>query len=86
VWTAAGKSDAGRRATGQTFLDSDFGLQERQAAGAPWLEFSSALISDPDARLDFTAADLAIEEMRKERAERRSADQRFMARMRGEAA
>jgi hypothetical protein len=86
VWRIAGQSDAGRRATGQNFQDAEFDFRQRQAASAPWLEFSSALISDPAARLDFTAADLAIEEMRKERAERRSADQRFIARMRGEAA
>ena len=83
VWTAAGKSDAGRRATHQNFRDSDFGLQEQQAARAPWLAFSSALISDPDARLDFAAADIALEELRRERAARRAENGRWM---RGEAA
>jgi DNA repair exonuclease SbcCD ATPase subunit len=83
VWTAAGKSDAGCRATAQNFRDSDFGLQEQQAARAPWLEFSAALISDPDARLDFAGADRAIDEMRKERVARRAENERWT---RGEAA
>jgi hypothetical protein len=86
VWRIAGQSDAGRRATGQNFQDAEFDFRQRQAASAPWLEFSSALVSDPDTRLDFTAADRAIEETRKERAERRATDERFIARMRGEAA
>jgi hypothetical protein len=78
AWTAAGKSDAGRRATSQNFQDGEFGLQEQQAARAPWLEFSSALISDPVARLEFSSADLAIEELRKERIERRAENERWM--------
>jgi hypothetical protein len=83
VWIAAGKSEAGRRATSQNFQDGEYGLQEQQAARAPWLEFSSALSSDPDARLDFTAADIALEEMRRERAARRAENERWT---RGEAA
>jgi hypothetical protein len=83
VWTAAGKSDAGRRATSQNFRDAEFGLQEQQAARAPWLEFSSALINDPDAQLDFACADRAIDEMRKERVARRAENERWT---RGEAA
>jgi hypothetical protein len=83
VWTAAGKSDSGCRATYQNFRDSDFDLQEQQAARAPWLEFSSALLNDPDARLNFAASDLAIEEMRKERVARRAENERWT---RGEAA
>jgi hypothetical protein len=83
VWTAAGKSDAGRRATHQNFRDCDFDLQEQQAARAPWLDFSAALISDPDARLDFAAADIALEELCRERAARRAENERWT---RGEAA
>jgi hypothetical protein len=86
VWRLSGQSDAGIRATGQNFQDTEFDFRQRQITSAPWLEFSSALISDPDARLDFTAADRAIDEMRKERADRRIADERFVARLRGEAA
>jgi hypothetical protein len=82
VWAAAGKSEAGRRATSKNFQDSDFGLQEQQAARVPWLEFSRELLSDPDARLEFTGADLAIEGMLKERADRREAEERFVARLR----
>jgi hypothetical protein len=81
AWDAAGKSDAGRRATFQNFRDSEFELREQQAARAPWLNFSSALRSDPNARLDFGAADLALEAMRKERADRRAADEAFLERM-----
>jgi hypothetical protein len=83
VWTAAGKSDAGRRATSQNFQDREYGLQEQRAARAPWLEFSSALLNDPDAQLDFAASDLAIDEMRKERVARRAENERWT---RGEAA
>jgi hypothetical protein len=82
VWTAAGKSAAGRRATSQNFRDGEYGLQEQQAARAPWLEFSSALISDPDVQIDFSEADRALEAMRNERAERRAADEVFLARLR----
>ena len=77
VWTAAGKSDAARRATSKNFQDGEFGLQEQQAARAPWLEFSSALINDPDAQLDFACADRAIDEMRKERVARRAENERW---------
>jgi hypothetical protein len=82
VWRLSGVSDAGRRATYQNREDVEFDLQQRQIVREPWSDFSAALIHDADARLDFTAADLAIEEMRKERAERRAADERFIARMR----
>jgi hypothetical protein len=77
AWRIAGKSDAGRRATNQNSQDGEYGLQEQQAARSPWLEFSSALISDPDARLEFSIADLAIEELRKERAARRAENERW---------
>ena len=77
VWTAAGKSDAGRRATGCNFQDADFDLRQRQAASAPWLDFASALLSDPDARLNFDGADLEIEKMRKERVARRAENERW---------
>src|ERR1700733_8654705 len=82
VCTAAGKSDAGRRATAQNFQDGEFGLQEQQAARTPWLEFATALTRDVDARLDFAAADIALEELRRERAARRAENGRWM---RGEA-
>jgi hypothetical protein len=83
VWTAAGKSDAGLRATGQNFQDDEFDFRQRQAASAPWLEFSARLLCDASAQLDFGDAEAAVEEMRKERLERRAADERYM---RGEAA
>jgi hypothetical protein len=86
VWTLAGLSDAGRRATYQNQEDGEFDLRQRQVTSGPWIEFSAALRQDADARLDFTAADRAIDEMRKERAERREADERYIARIRGEAA
>jgi hypothetical protein len=60
-------------------------LDSAKSRASPWKEFSAALIRDADAQLDFTAADRAIEEMRKERAERRATDQRLIARIRGEA-
>jgi hypothetical protein len=86
VWRLAGQSDVGCRATGQNFYDAEFDFRQQQAASTPWIEFCSALISDPNATLDFSAADRAIEEMSNEHAERRAADERFIERMRGEAA
>jgi hypothetical protein len=86
VWRLSGLCDAGLRATGQNYQDVDFDFRERQITSGPWIEFSASLREDSDARLDFTAADRAIEEMRKERAERREANERFALRMRGEAA
>jgi hypothetical protein len=86
VWRIAGQSDAGCRATGQNFQDAEFDFQQRQIASGPWIEFSSALIHDADARLDFAALDRALEEISKERAERRAADERYIASLRGEAA
>jgi hypothetical protein len=86
VWRLSGLSDPGLRATAQNYLDGEFDFRERQITSGPWVEFSAALLEDSDARLDFTAADRAIEELRKERAERREADERFHTRMRGAAA
>jgi hypothetical protein len=85
VWTLAGLSDAGRRATYQNQEDGEFDLRQRQVTSGPWTDFSAALIRDADARLDFTAADCAIEEMRRERVERREENERYLARMRGAA-
>ena len=83
VWRVAGESAVARRAAGCNFQDADFDFRQRQAASAPWLEFSSALLSDPNARLEFSSADLAIEELRKESAARRAANARWVP---GEAA
>jgi hypothetical protein len=44
------------------------------------------LLKDADAELDFAAAERALEEMDKEREERRAANERFFALRRGEAA
>jgi hypothetical protein len=82
VWRMAGESDAGLRATGHNFQDSEFDFRERQITSGPWKEFSAALLEDADTRLDFTAADRAVEEIRKERAERRAANERFVENLR----
>jgi hypothetical protein len=86
AWRLAGDSDAGRRATYQNREDGEFDLRQQQIAADPWISFASGLIRDADARLDFTAADRAIEEMRKESAERQEANDRYLKRVRGEAA
>jgi hypothetical protein len=83
VWRVAGESDVARRATNCNFQDADFDFRQQQAASAPWLAFASALLSDPNARLEFSSADLAIEELRKESAARRAANARWVP---GEAA
>jgi hypothetical protein len=86
VWRLSGLSDPGIRATAQNYLDDEFDFRERQITSGPWVEFGASLLEDSDARLDFTAADRAIEELRKEREERRAANERSIARIRGAAA
>lgn len=85
AWRLAGDSDAGRRATYQNREDAEFDLRQRQIAADPWIEFAAGLVRDADTRLDFTASDLAIEQLSKERAEKREADERYLADMRGAA-
>jgi hypothetical protein len=74
------------RALYQNREDEEFERPQGDIMCEPWTKLSAALIHDADARLDFTAADLAIEESLKERAERQAANERILARMRGQAA
>jgi hypothetical protein len=80
IWRVSGFSDRVGRALHQNTEDREFDRPQGEIARALWIEFTTQLAHDADARLDFTAADRAIEEMRKEHAERQA------ARMRGEAA
>lgn len=87
VWSLCGLVDAGRKATYQNHEDDGFDLQQRQIAGAPWIDLAAALAGgDADARPDFTEADRAIAALTGELAERRAADERYIARLRVEAA
>jgi hypothetical protein len=86
IWRVSGLSDRVGRALYQNGEDREFDRPQSEIARGPWTDFAAALLRDSDAELDFAAADRAIEEVRKERAERRAADERLIARMRGEAA
>ena len=75
------------RAIYQNRNDDQFERPESEIARSLWTNFASALQrGDPDVQIDFSEADRSLEAMRNERAERRAADERFIARMRGEAA
>jgi hypothetical protein len=82
----SGLSNRVGRALYQNREDREFDSPQSEIARGPWTDFAAALLGDSDAELDFAAADRAIAEMTKEREERRAADDRFIARMRGEAA
>jgi hypothetical protein len=86
IWRVSGLSDRVGRALYQNGEDREFDRPQSEIARGPWTDFAAALLRDSDAELDFAAADRAIEEVRKERAERRAADERLIARMRAEAA
>jgi hypothetical protein len=75
------------RAIYQNRNDDQYRMPESEIARSLWTNFASALQrGDPDVQIDFREADGALEAMREERAERQAADERFVARMRGEAA
>jgi hypothetical protein len=86
IWRVSGLSDRVGRALYQNGEDSEFDRPQSEIARGPWTDFAAALLRDSDAELDFAAADRAIEEVRKERAEHRAADERFHTRMQGAAA
>jgi len=87
IWRVSGLSDRVGRALYQNGEDREFDFPQSEIARGPWTDFAAALLRDSDAELDFAAADRAIEEVRKERAERRAADERrLIALMRGAAA
>ena len=75
------------RAIYQNRNDDQFERPESEIARSLWTNFASALQrGEPDVQIDFSEADRALEAMRNERAERRATDERFVARVRGEAA
>jgi hypothetical protein len=74
------------RAFYQNNIDDGYGHAESAAAREPWVRFGADLILDPNAKLDFADADRALETALKDRADRREADERFVARLRGVAA
>jgi hypothetical protein len=75
------------RAIYQNRNDDQYRMPESEIARSLWTNFASALQrGDPDVQIDFREADRGLEAMREERAERRAADEQFVARMRGEAA
>jgi hypothetical protein len=86
IWRVPGLSDRVGRALYQNGEDAGLDRPQGEAMRGPWIEFSTALLKDADAELDFAAAERALEEMDKEREERRAANERFALRMRGEAA
>ena len=86
IWRLSGLSDRVGRALYQNSEDRGFDRPQSEIERGPWTNFAAALLRDSDAELDFAAADRAIEEMRKESAERRAADERHLARIRGVAA
>ena len=86
IWRVSGLSDRVGRALYQNGEDAGLDRPQGEAMRGPWIEFSTALLKDADAELDFAAAERALEEMDKEREERRAANERFALRMRGEAA
>jgi hypothetical protein len=74
------------RAIYQNRNDDQFERPESEIARSLWTNFASALQREPDVQIDFSEADRALEAMSNERAARRAENERFIARMRGEAA
>jgi hypothetical protein len=75
------------RAIYQNRNDDQFERPESEIARSLWTNFALALQrGDPDAQIDVREADRALEAMSNERAARRAENERFIARMRGEAA
>jgi hypothetical protein len=75
------------RAIYQNRNDDQYRMPESEIARSLWTNFATALQrGDSDVQIDFSEADRALEAMRNDRAERRAADERFVARLRGEAA
>jgi hypothetical protein len=86
IWRVPGLSDRVGRALYQNGEDREFDRPQSEIARGPWTDFAAALLRDSDAELDFAAAERALEEMDKEREERRAANERFFALRLGEAA
>jgi hypothetical protein len=59
-------------------------LAEHSAIEDAWTDFASRLVRDPDARVDFAAADSTIAELRAEREEHRVGVSRILAEMAAE--
>src|ERR1700678_798937 len=75
------------RAIYQNRNDDQFERPESEIARSLWTNFALALQrGDPDAQIDVREADRALEAMSNERAARRAENERFIARLRGEAA
>jgi hypothetical protein len=74
------------RAIYQNRNDDQFERPESEIARSLWTNFALALQREPDVQIDFSEADRALEAMSNERAARRAENERFIARMRGEAA
>jgi hypothetical protein len=74
------------RAIYQNRNDDQFERPESEIARSLWTNFAAALQREPDVQIDFSEADRALEAMSNERAARRAENERFIARMRGEAA
>ena len=73
------------RAIFQNRMDDQFRQPESEIAREPWADFADALQRDPDTQIYFSDADRRLEEARKERLERRAADERFLERLRAPA-
>jgi hypothetical protein len=77
-----GFSETLGRAIFSNRMDEQFRLPESEIARGPWTHFAADLLLDPNAKLNFTDADRALDAALKEREAHRQAEAAFVERMR----